>query len=92
MEVSASVVSDDLGLLHDAVLAGAGLSVLPEYLVSDDLTSGALVRVLPHQRLPSFRAYAVLPSARHVPRRVRVLVNFLAARLRRPQRGARATA
>jgi DNA-binding transcriptional LysR family regulator len=84
VDVRPSLVSDDLGLLHEAARAGAGLSVLPEYLVADDLASGALVRVLPRHRLPAFRAYAVLPSGRYVPRRVRTLVDFLSLRLRRP--------
>ncbi len=81
VDVPACLVSDDLGMLHDAARAGVGFAALPEYLVADDLASGALVRVLPRHRLPGFRAYAVLPSGRHVPRRVRVLVDFLAARL-----------
>jgi len=82
VDVPACVVSDDLGMLHEAARAGVGLGALPEYLVADDLRSGALVRVLPRERLPSFPAYALLPSARHVPRRVRALVDFLAERLR----------
>jgi DNA-binding transcriptional LysR family regulator len=82
VEVPACLVSDDLGLLHETTRAGLGLSALPEYLVADDLRSGALVHVLPRHRMPGFRAYALLPSGRHVPRRVRVLIDFLAAQLR----------
>jgi DNA-binding transcriptional LysR family regulator len=83
VDVSPCLVSDDLALLHDAALAGTGFAALPQYLVADDLAAGTLVHVMPRQRLPGFRAYAVLPSGRHVPRRVRVLVDFLAARLQR---------
>jgi DNA-binding transcriptional LysR family regulator len=82
VDVPACIVSDDLGLLHEAVRAGVGPSVLPGYLVADDLATGALVQLLPDERLPSFRAYAVLPSGRHVPRRVRALVDHLASHLR----------
>jgi DNA-binding transcriptional LysR family regulator len=81
VDVSPCLVSDDLALLHDAARAGLGLAALPEYLVAHDLGSGALVRVLPRHRLPAFRAYALLPSGRHVARRVRVLLDFLTARL-----------
>jgi DNA-binding transcriptional LysR family regulator len=66
VDVPACVVSDDLGMLHEAARAGVGLGVLPR------------------ERLPTFPAYAVLASARHVPRRVRVLVDSLAERLRGP--------
>lgn len=82
VDVPACLVSDDLGLLHAAARAGLGLSALPEYLVADDLRNGTLVRVLPRQRMPGFRAYALLPSGRHVPRRVRVLIDFLVTQLR----------
>ncbi|MEO6026674.1 MAG: hypothetical protein ABIR79_07410 [Candidatus Binatia bacterium] len=47
--------------------------------------------MLSRHRLPGFPAYAVLPSGRHVPRRVRVFADFLAAHLRdvaRLSRGA----
>jgi DNA-binding transcriptional LysR family regulator len=87
LDVDATLRSDDLGLLHDATRAGVGVAALPEYLVADDLASGALTRLLPHHRLPSFRAYAVLPSGRHVPRRVRAFVDFLAAAIARPTTG-----
>jgi len=82
IDVPACLVSDDLGLLHEAARAGLGLSALPEYLVADDLGTGTLVHVLPRHRMPGFRAYALLPSGRHVPRRVRVLIDFLATQLR----------
>ena len=82
VDVSACLISDDLGLLHEAARTGLGFSALPEYLVADDLRNGTLVHVLPRYRLPRFRAHALLPSGRHVPRRVRVLIDFLATRLR----------
>jgi DNA-binding transcriptional LysR family regulator len=82
IDVPACLISDDLGLLHEATRAGLGLAALPEYLVADDLRNGSLVHVLPRHHLPRFRAYAVLPSGRHVPRRVRVLIDFLATQLR----------
>lgn len=87
VDVAACLVSDDLGMLHEAARRGLGIVALPAYLVADDLVAGALEPVLPRQRLPAFSAHVVLPSGRHVPHRVRALVDFLAARLR--SRGAR---
>jgi DNA-binding transcriptional LysR family regulator len=55
---------------HAAVLAGAGLSVLPDYLVGPDLAAGRLVRVLPSWRLKSGGIHALLPSARFRPAKV----------------------
>ena len=79
--VDAVVRSDDLGFLHEAARRGVGIAALPEYLVERDLATRELTHVLPRHRLPGFRAYAVLPSGRHVPRRVRLFVDFLAGRL-----------
>jgi DNA-binding transcriptional LysR family regulator len=55
---------------HAAVLAGAGLSVLPDYVVASDLLAGRLVRVLPDWKLPSGGVHAVLPAARFRPAKV----------------------
>lgn len=86
VDVPASLVSDDLGMLHAAAMAGLGIAALPSYLVADELRNGTLVALLPRERLPGFRAHAVLPSGRHVSRRVRAFVEFLAAGLRAPAR------
>ncbi len=61
----------------EAVKQGAGLSVLPDYTVADDLQSGALVAVLPQWVLPSGGIYAVFPAARFRPVKVRAFVDFL---------------
>jgi DNA-binding transcriptional LysR family regulator len=82
VEVSARLISDDLAMLQEAARRGLGIAALPSYLVADDLRAGVLKPVLPRERLPSFNAHALLPSGRHVPRRVRALVDYLAAQLR----------
>ena len=88
VEVPACLVSDDLGLLHAAARAGLGIAALPHYLVDGDLRSGALAPVLPAERLPGFTAHAVLPSRRHVARRVRAFGDCVAAGLRDDGRNA----
>jgi DNA-binding transcriptional LysR family regulator len=82
VDVPGCFVSDDLAMLHEAARLGVGIAALPAYLAADDLAAGTLEHVLPRERLPRFRAHAVLPSARHVPRRVRMLLDYFAARLR----------
>lgn len=62
-----------------AVLAGAGLSVLPDYAIADDLAAGRLVQVLPGWTLPQGGIHAVFPPARFRPAKVRALVEFLVA-------------
>jgi DNA-binding transcriptional LysR family regulator len=55
---------------HAAALAGAGLSVLPDYLVTADIVSGRLFQVLPDWKLQSGGIHAVLPDARFRPAKV----------------------
>lgn len=63
--------------VHAAVLAGAGISVLPDYLVHADLAAGRLLRVLPEWSLRSGGIHAVFPAARFRPAKVRKLLDLL---------------
>jgi hypothetical protein len=71
VNVQPCIVCDDLGLLHEAARATSASAPF-QSTVADDRT-GALVRIAARASA-SFPAYAVLPSARHVPRACRVLV------------------
>lgn len=62
-----------------ATMAGGGLSVLPDFLASEPLESGALVQVLPDWSLPSGGIYVVYPAARFRPPKVTAFVMLLAA-------------
>ncbi|HEY0232671.1 MAG TPA: LysR family transcriptional regulator [Dokdonella sp.] len=59
-------------------LAGAGLSVLPDYLVEDAIGDGRLVPLLRGYRLPDGGIYAVY-SGRHPPAKVRAFIAHLRA-------------
>ena len=63
----------------DVVRAGGGLSVLPDFLVADELTSGRLIHVLPEWSLPSGGIFTVYPAARFRPRKVTAFVEMLIA-------------
>jgi DNA-binding transcriptional LysR family regulator len=63
-----------------AALAGQGLVYQPTFLVGDNLRDGSLVRILPEYDIPELGVYAVLPSGRQAPAKVRVAIEFLAAR------------
>jgi DNA-binding transcriptional LysR family regulator len=56
--------------VHAAVLAGAGLSVLPDYLVESDVAAGRLRRVLPQWKLRTGGIHVVFPAARFRPAKV----------------------
>lgn len=67
--------------VHAATLQGAGLSVLPDYVVAQDLSEGRLIEVLPQWHLPRGDIHAVFPSARYRPPKVRAFIDLLAQRL-----------
>jgi len=64
-----------------AVLAGAGASVLPDYLVAGPLRDGALVELLPDWSLPSGGIHAVFPASRYKPMKTRSFIDFIARRM-----------
>lgn len=63
--------------VRSLLLHGAGLGVLPEYLVADDLRHGALVRLCPDWIWKFVTVYAELPSKRQKPRRVQLFLDML---------------
>lgn len=67
-----------------AALAHQGIVLQPSFLVDAYLKSGALVELLPQFRSIEFGIYAVYPTRKHVPPKVRLLIDFLAEALRQP--------
>jgi DNA-binding transcriptional LysR family regulator len=80
--VPASIYLDATLAVREAVREGAGLSVLPDYTIADDLASGRLVHVLPQWDLPAGGIHAVFPSARFRPVKVRAFTELLVNRER----------
>ncbi|TSE31693.1 LysR family transcriptional regulator [Tepidimonas taiwanensis] len=64
-------------VLYEWCLAGLGLAWRSTWEVQADLDAGRLVAVLDDYAAPPNGIYAVFPSARHLPRRVRAWVDFL---------------
>lgn len=76
-------VNDD-EVAWQAVRAGLGLSLLPTFIVGDDLQSGRLQAVLT-EFLPSERnLYALYLPNRHLSAKVRVFIDFLLAKFAPP--------
>ncbi|NIF85628.1 LysR family transcriptional regulator [Comamonas sp. Tr-654] len=72
------VISLDATLgVREAVRQGAGLSVLPDFAVADDLKNGTLIQVLPRWSLPSGGIHAVFPTARFRPAKVKAFVDLM---------------
>lgn len=63
--------------VQELVREGLGISALTDYMARADVEQGRLVRLLPGWTLPSGGIHAVYPSSRHVPAKVRALIDFL---------------
>jgi DNA-binding transcriptional LysR family regulator len=77
VRLPARITVDATTAVHAAVLAGAGLSVLPDYAVAADLGAGRLMRVLPEWKLRSGGIFVLLPSARFRPAKTRLFLELL---------------
>ena len=70
-------MADDLMTLKLAVLGGAGVCYLPNYMCKTEIERGELVRVLPQWCFPSSIVHAVFSSRRGLTPAVRSFLDFL---------------
>lgn len=68
-------------VLLKAAVAGLGIAQQPTFIADELLQSGELREILKDYPLPELGIYAVLPGNRHIPHRLRVLMDFLVERL-----------
>ncbi len=72
---------DDIQAVYAAVRADVGLSVLPEWMVSDELATGGLKRLWPALQLPGAPVVALFAPAPVVPARIRAVLDAIAERV-----------
>ncbi|SPL62416.1 LysR family transcriptional regulator [Ochrobactrum soli] len=67
--------------LREAARAGAGITLLPEYVVRNELRIGSLVHLLPEWKSAALPIHAIYPANRHITAKIRHFVSFLAKAL-----------
>ncbi len=80
VKVPARLRANNGDVLIRAAVEGLGVVVSPTFIAHRALAAGELVPLLPDHQAPGTGAYAVYPSRRHQPQRVRALIDFLAQR------------
>lgn len=76
--------TNETAVLRRAVLAGAGIGLLPTYYVGEELRQGRLVRLLPDYEPEVLGIHAIYLSRQHQPLALRLLVDFLVDRFSGP--------
>ena len=71
------LLTDDMGTLREAALAGMGVVQMPTMMIWRDVAEGRLISVLPDWRPPTGLIHAVFPSRRGVLPSVRALLDFM---------------
>jgi DNA-binding transcriptional LysR family regulator len=69
--------------IRSMTLSSLGASILPAWMVEDDIVAGRLVRLLPGYSLPSQSINVVFPNTAHLPHKSRAFIDFLFLHLSR---------
>jgi DNA-binding transcriptional LysR family regulator len=78
--VSGPLSANNGDVLRDAACRGQGIVLLPDFIAEDDLAAGRLQRILIEYEPLKYGLFAVWPSGRFMPSKVRLLVDFLLER------------
>lgn len=70
--------------LAEAAARDMGITVVPDFVAEDFLRERGLVTLLDDFFPPDLGVYALLPSNRYMPHRVRALIEFLSRRMTCP--------
>ena len=76
LDFEAALRLDGVTSMRAALLAGAGVAVMPHFAVREAVAEGALQLLLPDWRIPPVAFHAVYPASPYVPAKVRAFVDL----------------
>jgi DNA-binding transcriptional LysR family regulator len=76
------LLSDDIAPIYQAIVAGLGIGLLPEFLFQHELEDGDLINVLPEWSSAPVLINALYPSRKYIPMKVKVFLEFLEQKMR----------
>ncbi|MEH2257103.1 LysR family transcriptional regulator [Nostoc sp.] len=76
------LLSNDVAPIYQAIVAGVGIGLLPEFLFQQKLQGGDIVNVLPQWSLAPVPINALYPSRKYIPTKVKVFLEFLEQKMR----------
>ncbi len=81
IKVNGRLSVNSMEAARTAALGGIGISLLPEFLIRDDLESGQLTELLSEYTPPATPFYMVYPQRQFVPAKVRCFIDFCVEKL-----------
>jgi len=82
VQVTGQIRANNSEAVRQAALSGFGIAQVGELQVVDDVRAARLYRLLSDYTSPRVDLHLVYPSRRHLPPRVRVVIDFLAENIR----------
>jgi DNA-binding transcriptional LysR family regulator len=79
--VQGSICANNGEVLRDAAVQGVGITLLPRFIISEDLQQGRLQQILSEFAGPPISACVLYPVNRHLSTKVRLFIDFLMAHL-----------
>lgn len=80
--VQGRFAANNMASLHRLAKQGRGIALLPSFLCAEDAEKGRLRHVLRGWTAERHPVHLVHAAQRHIPRRVRALIDFLSENLR----------
>ena len=65
--------------VREIAIAGAGIGMIPKFIVDDALTDGRLIPILPSYTTLEFGLFAIYPHRKYVSKKVRCFIDFVIA-------------
>lgn len=79
VRISSRIRCDSGEMMLNAVLGGAGIALMPTFLVADTIGTGKVVNVFPDLVSDVHKIYAVIPPGQHLTPKVEAFLSHLAA-------------
>jgi DNA-binding transcriptional LysR family regulator len=80
VRVNARIAITNFWALREAMLAGAGIAVVPSFCVIDDLSAGTVVQLFPEVSFERSVIRSQYPHYKNIPEKVRAFTSFLQKR------------
>jgi DNA-binding transcriptional LysR family regulator len=82
VSVSGTISANSVLILREAAENSVGIALLPSFCVDTAQLEGKLIRLLPQYRGPERHLYIAYEATRMLPRRTRLFIDYMVARLK----------